>query len=78
MFGSHVFSFSQPDTMLSGGGTAQFNTFGHQTLGNFIDEIPLFLIIFFTGNIQMNIAVAGVAEVIADQIGSGQFFIGFR
>ena len=47
MLGIHVLSFSQTDTMLPGGGTAQRNAFGHQTLGNLSNKIPLFLITFF-------------------------------
>ena len=64
VFGSHVFSLSQPDAMLPGSGTAQLNGFGDQTLGDFMDQIPLFLIAFFTDNVQMHITVSGVAEVI--------------
>ena len=74
MFGDHVFSFAQSDTVLAGGGTAQLKRFRNQALSDLIDPLPLGRVIFFAGNVQMHISVSSMADLRTYKVGSRRFF----
>jgi hypothetical protein len=61
VFGIHEFSFSKTDAMFARGSTAELEGFLNQVLDDVINLIPLFSAALFTGDVQVNIAVAVVA-----------------
>ncbi len=74
MLGGHVFPFSDPHPVLTGGCTSQIQRPGNHGVDHPIDFIPFCLISLFPDDNQMNIAVTGMAQGIAHDFAGIHFF----
>ena len=62
-----VLAFAQAHPVLAGGGAAESDGLQHQPLGDLLHQLPLRGVVLAAGDVQMHVAVAGVAEGIGDE-----------
>ncbi len=73
VLGRHVLAFAQAHPVLAGGGAAESDGLQHQPLGNLLHQRPFRGVVLAAGDVQVHVAVAGVAESVGDEAVGSDF-----